>query len=169
MDWPNVASGQNRRTLSQHTIYKQHGRLDDTDLLQSLTTATTSRRKSPTGLRRVRLLRCLVGSWFHASQSITQVNRLWRLDTSCSSSIATLFINLQTTRPAAWNKSNLTSQLKSRFPHYFRKNFPWLFMTSKDHFPWLCNVTEQCTIFYIYIITSSRNITFYQLQAVHPI
>ena len=42
-------------------------------------------------------------------------------------------------------------------------------MTSKDHFPWPREVAQQCTIFYFYIITTIRNIKFYQLQAKHQI
>jgi len=42
-------------------------------------------------------------------------------------------------------------------------------MTSKDHFPRLHDIAHHCTIFYFYVITSIRNIKFYQLQAIHPI
>jgi len=53
------------------------------------------------------------------------------------------------------------------FPQSFSNFFPRL---SIDHFPWPRDVTRQCTIFYFYyIITSIRNIKFYQLQSIDPI
>jgi len=42
-------------------------------------------------------------------------------------------------------------------------------MTSKDHFPWRTMSRNSALFFYFYIITSIRNIKFYQLQAIHPI
>jgi len=51
----------------------------------------------------------------------------------------------------------------------FPMTFTLLSATSKDHFPWPHDVSQQCTIFYFYIITRIRNITFYQLQAIYPI
>jgi len=60
------------------------------------------------------------------------------------------------------------------FPHFFppkkiSMTFPWLSIISKDHFPWPRDITQQYTIFYMCIITSIRNIKFYQLQAIHLI
>jgi len=64
--------------------------------------------------------------------------------------------------------SKLTEQIAG-LPHVFPKNFHDFSMTSKDHFPWPPDVTQQCTIFYFYLITNIRKIKFYQLQAIHPI
>jgi len=62
----------------------------------------------------------------------------------------------------------LSNIVKTWLQHVSLKNF--------HDFPWPpriifhnCNVTQQRTIFYFYIITSIRNIKFYQLQTIHPI
>jgi len=50
-----------------------------------------------------------------------------------------------------------------RVPHFYPKNFPRL---DKDHFLWLRDVAQQCTIFYLYLIklvTSIGNIKFYRI------
>jgi len=56
--------------------------------------------------------------------------------------------------PAIVSTTTTTNLFYIAFPQFFPKNFPWLSTTSKDHFPWLRNVVQQCIIFYFYIITT---------------
>ena len=105
-----------------------------------------------------------------ARSEMSQCHTCWKQSIWLRIALCGGYCRCQALRPSCMPETNeQTIKSITEFPHFFpEKIFHNFSMTSSDHFPWPRDVMQQFTIFNFCTITSTRNIKFHQLQAIHP-